>query len=156
MAAVALGLAVIGMADISSTPYSGYQISTDYKIICVAPDSPAAMAGMQAGDSIIEIAGIPTARLYKLSKQLRPAIGEYEKIGVLRGQERHELTLRQVALPFKDWFLAWGRNLVGIMMVAVGLAIYWSRQNKASSLFFLSNLGIALALMPPLTLNLLC
>jgi membrane-associated protease RseP (regulator of RpoE activity) len=131
MAAVALVLAVIGIADISSTPYSGYLISTDYRIIRVAPDSPAAMAGMQVGDSIIEIAGIATGKLYKLSKQLRPGIGEYQKIAVLRGQEGHELTLRQVALPFKEWFLAWGKNLVGVIMVAVGLTIYWSRDRKS-------------------------
>jgi hypothetical protein len=149
MAAVALVLAVIGMADISSTPYSGYKISPDYKVICVDSGSPAAMARMEVGDRIVEVAGTPTAMLYQLSKQLRPNIGEEQKIAVIRGQTRHELVLRQVVLPLREWFLAWGRNLVALAMLTIGLIIFWSKRNKSGSLFFLCNLGIALFLMTP-------
>jgi len=149
LVAVTLVLGVVGMADISSTPYSGYQIGTDYMVIDVASGSPAAMAGIQVGDRILEVGGTPTAKLYKLSRQLRPGIGEEQKITVLRGETQHELTLRQVALPLKNWFLAWARNLVALTILGVGLIVYWLQPNKASSLFFLANLGIALSLMTP-------
>ena len=55
MVLVALALSVIGIIDILSTPYSGYQVSADYKVIHVTPNSPAALAGMKEGDFVKEI-----------------------------------------------------------------------------------------------------
>jgi len=71
MVVVFLDLAFIAMMDISSTPYSGYQVSPEYRVIDVAPNGPAAVAGLKEGDFIKEIGGVPTDHLHALAEQPR-------------------------------------------------------------------------------------
>ena len=149
MMVVALILSVIGMRDISLTPYSGYQVSADYKVVRIAPNSPAALAGMKAGDSIVEIGGIPTERLYQLSRLARPKIGEHQRIAVLRDLNWHEFVVTMSPLATKDLFLAWAGNFMALVMLILGFAVQWRRPNKATTLFFLSNFCLALAFMTP-------
>jgi hypothetical protein len=149
MVAVALTLSVIGMMDISSTPYSGYRTSADYKVIRIPPDSPAALAGMQEGDSIIEIGGVPTENLHQLAQQPRPKVGEEQRITLLRQRIRHELNVQLGELPSKDMTLVWLGDFMALLMLALGLLVFWKRPGKASTLFFLCNFSFALAFMTP-------
>jgi PDZ domain-containing protein len=145
----ALALSVIGLVDLPSTPYSGYEVSADYKVIRVAPNSPADRAGLQVGDSIIRIGGVPTENLHQVFKQPRTEIDVDQKLTVLRNNWPYELLIRQASLPGKDLFLAWAGNLMAFIMLGLGFAVYWKRSDKVSSLFFLFNLCFALALMTP-------
>ena len=149
MTLVALGLSLIGMWDVRSTPYSGYELSSDYKVVRVAPTSPAALAGVKVGDRLIEVGGVPTQKLYQLSQLSRPKIGEEQQIAVLRGQVRHDLSLRPVPLPFGERLILWSKNLMALAMMAAGCVVFWKRPNKVSSLFLLFNLFAALAFMTP-------
>ena len=45
MVVVALDLALVAILDISSTPYSGYEVSPGYSVIHIDPSGPAAIAG---------------------------------------------------------------------------------------------------------------
>ena len=71
MVVVALDLALVAMLDVSSTPYSGFQVTPDYKVIHVSPTGPAAMAGLKDGDFIFELGGIRTDHLHALARQSR-------------------------------------------------------------------------------------
>jgi hypothetical protein len=145
----ALVLSLIGIMDIRSTPYSGYQVSPDYRVIRVAPNGPAAKAGIQAGDYIIRIGGVPTENLHQILKQPRTEINVDQKVTVLRDGIAQEFLVRQASLPWKDLSLAWAGNLMAFLMLALGFAVYWKRPDKVSSLFFLFNLCFALAFMTP-------
>jgi PDZ domain len=150
MTFVALGLSLIGVRDIRSTPYSGFELSSDYKVIRVAPASPAAAAGIQVGDRLIEVGGVPTQKLYQVSQLSRPQIGEAQQLGVLRGKIRHDLSLRSMPLPFGEKFILWSKNLMALAMMAAGWVVFWKRpNNKVTSLFLLFNLFGALAFMTP-------
>jgi hypothetical protein len=149
MAVGGLVLLVIGMLDISSTPYSGYRTGADYSVIRITPGSPAALAGIQQGDSLIEVGGIPTENLYQLAQQPRPKAGEEQRITVLRERVRHELTLVLANLPTKELFLILVRDVMALLMLALGIITYWRRPCKASTLFFLCNFSFALAFMTP-------
>lgn len=146
---VALVLSAIGVMDILSTPYSGYRVSADYKVIRVTPNSPAALAGMKEGDFIKEIGGIPTDNLHQLAHLPRPTIGEDQQVGVVRDSSSLEFVIRQAALPSKDVFLASLGNLLAFILLAVGLGIYWRLPSKTTSLFFLCNFCFGLAFMTP-------
>jgi PDZ domain len=149
MVITALVLSVIGIVDLPSTPYSGYEVSADYKVVRVAPNSPADRAGLQVGDSIIGIGGVPTENLHQLSKQPRTEINVDQKLTVFRNGWPYEFLIRQASLPVKDLFLAWAGNLMAFVMLALGFTVYWKRPGKVSSLFFLFNLCFALAFMTP-------
>jgi len=149
MTVVALGLSLIGMRDIRSTPYSGFELSSDYMVVRVAPASPAAAAGMQVGDRLIEVGGVPTQKLYQVSQLSRPEIGEVQQMAVLRGEIRHDLSLRRMPLPFGEKFILWSKNLMALAMMAAGFVLFRKRPDKVTSLFLLFNLFAALALMTP-------
>ncbi len=149
MMLVALILSVIGMRDISLTPYSGYQVSADYKVVRIAENSPAAKVGMKVGDIIVEIGGIPTEKLYRLSRLPRPKIGEEQRIAVMQDLNWREFVVKMAALPAKELYLAWTGNLVALIMLIVGFAVQWKHPNKATTLFFLSNFCLALAFLTP-------
>ncbi len=149
LAAIALVLALIGMINLMSTPYTGFRTTADFKAFDVDPSGPAAKAGMKTGDVVTQINGIPTENLHQVMRQRRPGIGEILGVSVLRDRVRHELQVEQAALPLKAAFLGWAGNLMALGMLALGLGVYWMRPNKASSLFFLANLSFSLAFATP-------
>ena len=149
MVITALVLSVIGIVDLPLTPYSGYEVSADYKVIRVTPNSPADRAGLQLGDSIIRIGGVPTENLHQILKQPRTEINVDQTLTILRNNWPYEFSIRQDSLPDKDLVLAWAGNLMAFIMLALGFAVYWRRPDKVSSLFFLFNLCVALAFMTP-------
>ncbi len=149
MVVLALVLALIGILDISSTPYSGYRVSPDYKVVWVAPSSPAAMAGLKVGDSIVQIGEVRTDALHELSKQPRAEIGEEVQVTAVRDEAGYDFSVKQEPLPGKEVFLAWAGYVMAFVMLALGLAVYWRFPSKERSLFFLCNFCFALAFMTP-------
>jgi hypothetical protein len=149
MVIVALDLAFVAILDISSTPYSGYQVSPDYKVIHVDPNGPAAMAGLKEGDFIFELGGVRTDYLHELAKEPRTPIGATSTLAIHRAETRLELLIKPTSLPAKEVFRTWAGNLVALVMLVLGLTVYWRRPNKLSTLYFLSNFCFALAFMKP-------
>jgi S1-C subfamily serine protease len=64
------------------------------EVVEVAPDSPAARAGMRAEDLIVELDGHPIERVDDVQRLMnRDAIGERQSVRVLRGERWLELVL---------------------------------------------------------------
>ena len=149
MAVVALILAVIGIWDVSTSPYSGYRLSADYRVVRVDSGSPAEAAGVRVGDRITKIDGVSTERLYQLSKLSRAEIGENQKLSLQREGKEFATTVTPTALPTGNWILVRAKNLMGLLMIAIGYAVFRRRPGKEVSLFFLFNLFVALAFISP-------
>lgn len=149
MAVVALILATIGIWDVSKSPYSGYRLSADYRVVHVDSGSPADQAGVRVGDRITKIDGVSTERLYQLSKLSRAEIGENQKLTLLRAGSEIAATVTPTALPTGKWILTRVKNLMGLLMIAIGYAVFKRRPGKEVSLFFLFNLFVALAFISP-------
>lgn len=149
MAAVALALALVGMIDLSSTPYSGFELTPDGRAFHVDPAGPASSAGLKDADSVVQIGEVATEQLHDLAMQNRPKIGEVLRVSVLRETIRHEFSITQAKLPAWVAFQRWGTNFIALVMLGLGLAVFWYRPSKPSSLFFLSNLCFALAFTTP-------
>jgi S1-C subfamily serine protease len=72
------------------------------KVVAVAPSSPAAVAGLLAGDSIVEVQGITVAgaRADVLKVAMRKAVGESLDLKIRRGTaESREARLVAIAKP---------------------------------------------------------
>ena len=149
MAAVALVLAIIGIIGLPSTPYAGFQLTADARAFNVDPLGPAAKAGMKDGDEVIQVGAISTDQLHQLAKQARPKIGEELKVAILRDRLRRDLSVAQTSLPGNTAAGKWAGNLMALVMLALGLFVFWYRPCKASSLFFMCNLCFALAFTSP-------
>lgn len=86
----------------------GVQIGFDktQKIVVIAPieDSPAARAGIMAGDEIAEIGGKPTKglSLEEASKGIRGPIGTEVKLAIVRHGERREYVITRGEIPIKS------------------------------------------------------
>ena len=149
MAAVALVMALIGILNLPSTPYTGFEMTADSRAFRVDPDGPAAKAGIRESDEVVQVGVVPTDRLHELAKQNRPKIGEVLRVSVLRDSVRNEYSILQTGLPARVAIEKWAANLMALAMLALGLVVFWCRPSKPSSLYFLGNLCFALALTTP-------
>jgi membrane-associated protease RseP (regulator of RpoE activity) len=149
MTIVALILSAIGMWDVSKSPYSGYRLNAEYRVVRVDGGSPAAEAGIRVGDRMKKIEGVSTERLYQLSKLSRAEIGETQKLTLQRDGTELAATVTPTALPAGNWILVRIKNIMGLLMIAIGYAVFKRRPGKEVSLFFLFNLFVALAFITP-------
>ncbi|MEW5978918.1 MAG: PDZ domain-containing protein [Acidobacteriota bacterium] len=146
---VALILFFIGAADIRHTPYLGYHVSPTYAVVSVDPSSPAAEAGLLAGDQVLAVNGVSTDKLFQLSQQERSRIGEAHRLTVLRGLTTMELLFVVSELPSRERSLAWAGNFLALLMLALGIVVFGRKPNKPTLLFFLSSFCLSLAFMTP-------
>ena len=70
----------------------------------VNPDSPAAMAGIEVGDTILAINGKPTLEWMDVLVTVKDSGGEALHFTVARGEEDLKLTVTPKRLPVKDIF----------------------------------------------------
>ena len=149
MMLLALALSWVGMRDIAGTPYTGYQVSPDYRVVQLNPSGPAALAGLKLDDKITEVNGTPTEKLYQLSRQAEPRIGDEVKLKALRAGTSHEFQFKRLPLPPHQATLTWIYQITAIFMLVGGLLVFWKKTKKETLLFYLSNYCIALGLMTP-------
>jgi hypothetical protein len=146
---VALILFLIGIADMPRTPYLGYRVSSTYAVVKVDAQSPAEQAGLKEGDQVMAIGNIPTEKLFQLSRQARPRIGEEQNLAIVRDLNWQEIEVKATSLPRKERMLAWSGNWLALVLLALGFTVFWRHPGKPTLLFFLSNFFLALAFMTP-------
>ena len=149
MMLLALALSWVGMRDIPTTPYTGYQLSSDYRVVQLNPNGPAALAGLKLDDKITEINGTPTERLYQLSRQPEPKIGDEMNLKVLRDGTVYQFAFKRFPLPAHQATLTWTYQIVAVFMLVGGLLLFWKKPRKETLLFYLSSTFIALSFMTP-------
>lgn len=96
----------LGVQPAQLTPQIAQQFAlaaeTGALVVDLAPDGPAAAAGIEAGDVIVGIADVPVETVEDLLSALRQrAVGDEVTVRVLRGDEEQELqvTLGDVPTP---------------------------------------------------------
>jgi hypothetical protein len=149
MMLLALALSWVGMRDIRGTPYMGYAVSPDYRVVQLNPSGPAGLAGLNLDDKITEVNGIPTEKLYQLSRQTEPRIGDEVRLKVMRAGTSHDFLFKQLPLPSHQATLTWMYQITAIFMLVGSLLVFWKKSRKETLLFYLSNYCIALGLMTP-------
>ena len=146
---LALALSWVGMRGIPATSYTGYQLSSDYRVVQLNPKGPAALAGLKLDDRIAEVNGTPTEKLYQLSRQPEPTIGDTVSLKVRRTGTELAITFKHFPLPVQQATLTWIYQVTAVFMLVGGLLVFWKKPRKETLLFYLSSYFIALSLMTP-------
>ena len=146
---LALTLSWVAMRGIKEIPYTGFQVSSEYRVVQLNPSGPAAFAGLKLDDKITAINGTPTEKLYQLSHQPEPIIGDTVSLKVRRTGTEFAITFKLLPLPARQATLTWVYQIVAVFMLVGGLLLFWKKPRKETLLFYLSSTFIALGLMTP-------
>lgn len=138
---LALGIGVLGR--VWRLPYDGVKWDSSGTVFYVAPDGPAANSGIQMGDQLSTLDGVPLAEQQPLYGSKGP--GETVRVSFLRGTKRLNTTL-VLAAPHTPWNNDLSLVLLGVTFWLLGVGAYLPVAHKAQaqSLLLLCLAGAAI------------
>ncbi|MGD2215329.1 MAG: PDZ domain-containing protein [Gemmatimonadales bacterium] len=152
---------VFGLLDAGNVAYSGYITDGNNTVTQVEEGSPAQAAGLEVGDYIRSIAGIPVEDTRALAQLGRPEIGETRRLVVERGAAttlaagEEPPATREVALTYgaplgRDVALTWAAFCIGLCFIGFGLFAYLKAPSRSATLLALMGLflGVGFFLGP--------
>ena len=134
VAAVILLWGALGGADAHNYSYNGYATDGNNTITRVDDAGPAQAAGLEVGDYIRSIAGIPVEDTRANAARGRPEVGETRAIEVERGSAVVSLDLTYAPQPTRNRIVAYGAILVGLLFLAFGVWAFLSAPSSATAL----------------------
>lgn len=141
---------VIGALDITNIPSAGYYNSPENVVTFAREGGPAAQAGLNVGDTITRIDGIPIENYTALAIADRPAIGSEGSLSVKRGDGEQTFSFRYGSQPTTDLIAGYGAfTLTGLAFLILGLMAYLKRPTRLSTQFCALSLLFALTLFNP-------
>jgi membrane-associated protease RseP (regulator of RpoE activity) len=121
LVAAALVWGILGVMDISSTPYTGYITTAQSVLNQVQAGSPAEAAGMQVGDRITSIGGIAIEDTRALNRAPRTLPGDAREIGLERDGQSRTVMLTYASQPGGQRAISWAAALLGFAFILVPL-----------------------------------
>ncbi|HSG81714.1 MAG TPA: PDZ domain-containing protein, partial [Gemmatimonadota bacterium] len=115
---------IVGFFDRMGQGWGGYTYSPDYVVNYVQPDGPGEEAGMEMGDRVISVEGMPVEELPLYSRwprSLAPKVGESRRLTVERDGEMLALDVVYGDNASRTMSLRLGAALVGLCFMAFGL-----------------------------------
>jgi hypothetical protein len=149
VSAVILLWGVLGAVDVRNLTYTGHYTDGNNTVIRITEGGPAHAAGLETGDVIRSIDGIPVTDTRALARRPRPAAGDVRTFEVERDGETLSLELRHEASPTNQRFTTYGGILIGVCFLVFGVWAYLTAPGRATAL--LAVLGLTFA--PALTLG---
>lgn len=113
--------AILGFMDVSNFTTSGYSTDFDNNVTQVVDGGPAAMAGMQVGDRIRSVNGVPVEDSRGMSAMPRPSVGETRAIVVGRGGQDADVALTYDAQSGSQSVNSYIGILIGLAFMGMGL-----------------------------------
>jgi hypothetical protein len=139
----------LGALEITRTPYDGYTLSPDRVVTQVREGSPAAAAGLRAGDQVTKIDNIPVGNVAGFQERGRPAIGSAGSVTVRRDGAEQTLTFTYAERPMADIIAFDGVGvLTGLAFLLLGLLAYLKNPTRLSTLCCALSLMLALLFLP--------
>lgn len=138
---------ILTFFDIDKQPSSGYATDGNNTVTQVEQGGPAATAGLQAGDHIQSINGIPTEDAAGLNRLGRATIGETRDFVVERDGQAVSVAIAYSGLEGKDRSLSWAATLTGFCCLGFCVTAFMARQNRATQVLAVMGLGLGLAFL---------
>lgn len=122
---------------------------TPSEVLIVVPGGPAEKAGIESGDRIVAMEGVPpsdTARLAEVSQRVRS--GDSIRVSYERDGKRSEVTVR-LDSPYRSPFVVTGIAvdiLVALAFLGISVLVFWMKPQSERALvfFFMSAAASAL------------
>lgn len=143
-----------GLVDLGNNSNGGFAWERSSVVLSVDPDGPAAQAGLQEGDRILTMDGIPVEDLRALRSRPRTEIGETRVLVVERTDETSGVTTTEnieityARMPAGDRTMDIVAGLLGLVFLLSGLVVFLKVQNTPSLLFAIVGFGFAGMLLP--------
>jgi hypothetical protein len=145
---------IAGVLDRKNIPYGGFDWGRGYEVTEVDAGGPADLAGLQVGDSLVSIDGIPMTDLRAQQRQRRAAIGETRDLVVARSDPSTETTATHVIPvsygpqpdhPVSDWLPGLA---LGIAFVLLGVYVYLKMLSRSALLYWALCFCFGLVMIP--------
>lgn len=134
----------LGAREVTRTPYAGYRLSSDNVITQVREGSPAAIAGLKAGDQVTKIDNVPVGSVAGFYERGRPAIGSTGSVTVKRGGTEQTITFKYAERPMGDLLVASIGLLTGLAFLIFGMLAYLKNPTRLSTTLCALSLMLAL------------
>lgn len=147
----AAGLVVVwgllGTLDAGNLPYSGYTTDGNNEVVQVEAGSPAADAGIQVGDVIHSVGGIPVTDVKALNARGRPSIGAVREIMVDRDSGPAALNIAYGSLPSAQAGISYLASLMALCFLFFGLWAQIKAPNRSTDLLAWLGISFGVAFM---------
>jgi hypothetical protein len=138
---------VLGWFDLNKQAEAGFTTNSRHLVTDVAADSPAAKAGLLAGDRISSMAGIATTDAHALARLPRMRVGETRLFTVEREGEVLEIPITYAALPGPSLALQRSTAALGFCFLFFPMLALFKRASDATRILLLMGIGLSLALL---------
>lgn len=146
---------VIGLFDIGNIPYSGFLTDPSRVVTRIDAGSPAEAAGLQVGDRITHLNGVPVEDTPAMTRMPRAAVGETRTLVVEtaemtlaagdEGPATREISITFTSLPARDTALTWVAFVLGLCFIGCGLLAYTKVYSRSSLLLAITGLLLGVA-----------
>ena len=133
-------LGVLGAIDSRHTPYSGFFITPDNKVLLVRPGSPAEAAGLQLDDQLLASGGIDVNDVSALRRRPPAQVGDRRLYRVARNGGELDLEMTFSSPPRLQQALGWASLAVGLAFLGAGVWAY--RKRAAANTWLVAVLGM--------------
>ena len=138
---------VLGWFDLEDHVEAGFKLDGKQRVTAVESDSPAAAAGLLAGDQILSIAGYAAEDARSLARLPRMKAGETREFMLLRDGVEQAIEINYAAIPEKK--LAVGRAVVavGFCFLLFPLLALFRVSNDATRILVVMGVGLSLSFL---------
>ncbi len=136
---------ILSIFDVNHLPYSGYQTDGNNTITQVFEDGPAEQAGLQVGDYIRSIRGIPVEDAAATARRGRPTIGDTWAIVVEREGQATTMEITYAGLPGTNKALTYAAILIGFCFIIFGLLPYLKASRLPATLLAIFGLTLGVS-----------
>lgn len=139
---------VLGWFDLEDRTEAGFDLDNKHTVTYVDAEGPAAKAGLEVGDQVLEIAGYAVEDARSLAHLPRMNAGDMREFTVLR--DGAEQTMAIVYRAISEHQVAAGRAVavVGFCFLMFPLLALYRRSNDATRILAVMGTGLSLYFLP--------
>lgn len=147
LGAMVLVWAAVTARDIARRAESGFETDGNSAVIHVTPGSPAAAAGIKAGDYITAVNGIQSRDTAGLARLGRAEIGELRVLTIKRGNDLLELEIVPGPPAIKSLATGWLALLTGGVFLLATLRACLQHPARATRVLAVMGMGFSLVFL---------
>lgn len=145
LAALVIAWAVMGWMDLPQATQAGFDTNGEHVVTRVADGSPAARAGLAAGDVITHVEHIPVAQASAIARLPRVRASAVRNYTIQRAGEERVVAVRFEPLPARALSLRRVSTIIGLSYLLFPLLAFTRRPSDATRVLLVMGIGLSFA-----------